>query len=86
MTSRNLFARGDQMDEQALTVHAWAQAAIAIILLLMLAIVGIWDVYALTMLPPGYSISYVIQRWSMGYPVLPMAAGMVVGHLFWPLR
>lgn len=55
----------------------------ALALLVVLIIVGVFDVLAGIYLEPGGSISYLIHELSGKYPVVPFAAGILCGHLFW---
>jgi hypothetical protein len=54
------------------------------ILLVVAALLGAYDVYAI--ITSGYdaSVSMVILDWSRRAPVLPFAFGILSGHLFWP--
>lgn len=56
--------------------------AIALLVIMMLS--GIWDVYAIAVNHPLDTVSRVLQDWSLKYPVLPMALGIILGHIFWP--
>ena len=58
--------------------------ATALFLIIALVIVGLWDLYAGWWTPPQSSVSAVIQEWSRRYPALPLAIGILLGHLFWP--
>lgn len=58
---------------------------LAIAMLIGMAVVGLYDVYAYSFLPPGNSVSYVLQAWSRTYPMLPFFFGLLAGHLFWPI-
>lgn len=62
--------------------HLWC----AFFLLVGILVVGAWDVYALFFLPPGATVSAVVQDWSHRYPILPAIVGLVVGHIFWPVN
>lgn len=53
-------------------------------LLVTFLIVGLWDVAALYSGHADDSVSAVIGRWSQQFPVLPLAVGLIAGHLFWP--
>jgi hypothetical protein len=55
----------------------------ALALTAILIAVGIFDVFAGIYLPPGGSISYLIHDLSGRYPIVPFAAGILCGHLFW---
>jgi len=58
---------------------------LAVSLLIVLSLIGLWDVYALWYLPPGSTVSYYLRNWSRELPALPMFVGLVLGHLFFPL-
>lgn len=56
---------------------------LALWLMLHLVMVGIWDVWCLTTDHAGYTVSSVIRVWSSAFPILTLAVGMLLGHLFW---
>lgn len=46
-----------------------------------------WDVYvAFFNNEPGDTISRVVLEWSQAWPIIPLAVGVVAGHLWWPQR
>jgi hypothetical protein len=49
-------------------------------------VAGVWDVVALYVGQPGSTISNVIVDWSRRVPLLPFVTGVIVGHLFFPMR
>ncbi len=59
---------------------------LAIAFHVVLTIIGLWDLYTWYFLPPGHSVSAVIQRWSDQFPAMLLFVGFMFGHLFWPLR
>ena len=59
-------------------------ASIALALLALHLVVGAWDIYATFWLPPGSTVSWVLQGWCRHWPVLPFAMGVLAGHLLWP--
>lgn len=61
-----------------------APVVVAVALLLMFFLVGIYDSYLLAFGVQGVTVSSVIQGWASSYPVLPFLLGVVAGHLFWP--
>jgi hypothetical protein len=52
--------------------------AIAVIVALIIA----YDVVALLFRLP--TISLTLLEWSREYPVIPLAIGIPLGHVFWP--
>lgn len=63
-----------------------AAAGMAIILFLMLGGIGAYDVLVSYRLLDGVTVSSVIHRWSTAFPVMPLLVGLLLGHLFWPIR
>jgi len=61
-----------------------ANVIVALLLLLSFVVVGVWDIYANFGLPPGQTVSWVLQDWSRQWPVLPLVMGLLLGHLLWP--
>jgi len=59
---------------------------LAIILLVILAVIGGYELYALFQLPGDQTVTYFIRAWSQQIPLLPLAIGIVLGHLFFPVR
>lgn len=57
---------------------------LAIALLIVLGAIATWDIYAA--FGPGweYTVSALLGSWAARYPMLPFAAGILAGHLFWP--
>ena len=45
-----------------------------------------WDVYVAVNGVPGDTISELTLGWAQNHPIIPMAVGVVCGHLFWPQR
>jgi hypothetical protein len=56
---------------------------LSIIFLAIIAAIYTWDAYVLTSHDASRSVSHVIRAWSVNQPILPFAAGVLVGHLFW---
>lgn len=44
---------------------------------------GVWDVVAIAK-GSRETVSSVLHEWSLLYPVLPLAVGLLLGHIFWP--
>ena len=59
------------------------QAFTAIFLAVVLAAVGIVDVWLGTVYGMEYTITAVIRVASQQWPIIPFAVGCLVGHLFW---
>lgn len=59
------------------------QLGLAWSLLVLLAIVGIYDVYAVFVTGPQTTVSAVIQEWAHNFPPLGLLLGFILGHLFW---
>jgi hypothetical protein len=57
---------------------------LAVILLAVVFGVGAWDVAAISLGRPRETVSNVLQGWAMSFPVLPLAVGVILGHVFWP--
>jgi len=54
------------------------------VMMLAVAIVVVWDVYALTQMGRHVTVSTKIRELSQSYPILPFVFGAVIGHFFWP--
>lgn len=59
---------------------------LAFSLLVALFVSGAWDVYAYGYLSPAATVSSVVHGWSREFPILSVAVGILIGHLFWPVR
>lgn len=46
----------------------------------------VWDVIADSQGGVGATISRVIRQAAMDYPLIPLAVGILLGHLFWSQR
>lgn len=62
------------------------QLVLAMAILANLIFVFVWDIYCWFQMPPGYSVSYIFYKWAKEFPLLPIAVGILLGHLFFPLR
>lgn len=60
------------------------QYILALCLLTMMMIVGMWDIYAYATNDPEGTVSNIIGTWGEQFPMLSVAIGVLVGHLFWP--
>ena len=54
-------------------------------LVVVLVAVGVVDVW-LALTPGAMTVTGRIQELSASYPVVPLLVGMLVGHLFWPVK
>jgi hypothetical protein len=59
------------------------QFALAILFLLMIIAIYIWDATTLATGRSDLTVSALLKVWSKDQPILPFAAGMLVGHIFW---
>jgi hypothetical protein len=55
----------------------------AILLVVALAAVAVYDAYAGLFLGGDATVTSVVQAWSRDYPLIPFLAGLLAGHLFW---
>lgn len=44
----------------------------------------LWDIFVVVEPTPKDSISRVIMDWATVHPMLTFAAGVLIGHWFWP--
>jgi hypothetical protein len=58
----------------------------AVVLLVVLAVVGIYDVFAITSQGAWPTVSERLYEWCQHFPILPLFVGIVLGHVFFPLR
>jgi hypothetical protein len=63
-----------------------ADVLLAVSVMVVVALVAAWDIYAGAVQGATGSVSGIIQRWAVAYPILPFALGLVAGHLLWPVR
>lgn len=49
-------------------------------------LIALWDVYCAAKGDYLYTVSATFQEWAQDYPMLPLAIGVVIGHVFWPTR
>lgn len=52
-------------------------------LLLTCTACGLWDVVVVSR-GSRDTVSNVLHEWSLMYPILPLAIGLLLGHIFWP--
>lgn len=60
------------------------RVVLAFTFLLVTFAVGVWDIYAVAKGRPEDTVSVTLHAWSIIYPILPLAIGLVIGHIFWP--
>lgn len=59
---------------------------LAWMLIFALALCGIWDVLSIIFRLPGGSVSDAFLDIIVGYPIISLLCGMLIGHLFWRSR
>ena len=69
-----------------LVMKVGGNVVVAIVLLFVLLVVGIYDAIAIMFFGEGYTISMVVKSWARHFPILAVLVGIVVGHLFWPVE
>jgi hypothetical protein len=60
------------------TIQGW----VALCLALLLAVVGCLDAWLGVVYGPEATVSSVVRAASVRYPAIPLAVGLLVGHLF----
>jgi hypothetical protein len=60
------------------TIAGW----VALFLALLLAVVGLLDAWLAVVWGEAATISAVVREVSKQYPAVPLAVGLLVGHLF----
>lgn len=60
-----------------------SQHYIALAMLVILAVVGVYDIAASGSQGRLDSVSSAVREWSARWPILPLAVGVLIGHLFW---
>jgi hypothetical protein len=72
--------------EKGMGAEHWtgAQRWSVILLASTLILVGVYDLIAALFLPPQSTVSVVILDLARKHPILGVAVGIVIGHLFWP--
>lgn len=73
------------MQKSAQPARAGVRTTAAVIVLATAALVA-YDIYAAATPEPGDTLSEVIHEAARRRPVIAAAAGLLVGHWFWPLR
>lgn len=64
----------------------WVRVLLAVTMHAVILLVFAWDLFALATGHPELSVSALTQEWAKTNPVLPLATGLLLGHLFWPLH
>lgn len=59
---------------------------IAALLILCGVLASLWDLYCFVSPECHQTVSETINRWGSQWPPLLIALGVLIGHLFWPLR
>lgn len=54
-------------------------AAIYVVIFFVL----LWDVWVTTLGRENETVSAIVSGWSRRYPVVTLAVGVVLGHIFW---
>jgi hypothetical protein len=62
-----------------------ADRFLALAFLLVLGAVAAYDLLAVFSSGAWVTVSEVIVQWSAQYPLVPLLAGVVIGHLFFPI-
>ena len=65
-----------------MTLRTTAQLTAAVLVACVLLLV-VFDLYMAANNVPGDTISEVVRSWAQRHPVIPFAAGVVMGHFFW---
>lgn len=55
-------------------------------IVLMIALIAVYDVWAYSSGGTEGTISWVIYTWSHEHPAFTFAMGFVMGHLFWQMK
>ena len=55
------------------------------IILGVIAVLVLWDLFALTVFGPSATLSDVLKSLGFNYPILAFGAGVIVGHVLWPV-
>ncbi len=61
-----------------------AEHLLALLLHLCLVFVVAWDIWAWATGRRDQTVSFIVQAWSKNFPIMPLLAGIILGHLFWP--
>ncbi len=64
----------------------WVRVVLAVSIHVVIIACAAWDLLAIGFQRDEYTVSSLIQRWAIENPVLPLAVGVLMGHLFWPVK
>jgi hypothetical protein len=64
-------------------VVSTAGIVLAAFFLVIVLLVGAWDIYASSKGNAGQTVSDVMFGWAKMYPIMPLTIGVILGHLFW---
>lgn len=56
----------------------------AVLLVVVALLVAVYELVAIFGGGQLGTVSEVLLAWSRRHPVIPLAAGILIGHLFWP--
>lgn len=59
---------------------------LAMSLIFLAFVIGLWDVWHVFIGWPTETVSWIIQEWSMRWPLFPFLIGVLIGHLLWPVK
>ncbi len=57
---------------------------LAVAMLLIAFACGAWDVFMIATNRSDDTVSRTLHEWALLYPILPLAIGLLFGHIFWP--
>ena len=63
-----------------------SQKITAIFIGIITLVVIIFDIIVLCNPGENDTVSYVVQMLAHKYPIIPLAAGILCGHFFWPIK
>ena len=63
-------------------VADWIALGLSIFLLIILGIIGVFDFVMLFSGQQGRTVSEYVYTWSLRLPIIPFAAGVIAGHLW----
>lgn len=64
----------------------WPPFLLAVLLVGCFAVVGLWDAVAAFSGGSIQSVSAILYQWGHDWPILTLLVGLLIGHLFWPVR
>jgi hypothetical protein len=54
-----------------------------VILLVVVAVLIVWDAWAIGNKTPDDTVTHIVRQAVRDHPILGIALGVVIGHLFW---